>query len=198
MYQLSSARALHRQAIALWPAGEPWDSRSAQVAAAAASIAELGALPTSPGSQRGRNWVEALRQYEAFWWRSGHAPREKTRNAANLPHEERRMGEWARRQRRFEDRLCRYQVLRLDVSPAFAWDPHEEAWQVNLQACTRRLRTTGTLPYLNAADPDEFALARWLGRQLRQLKSGSLLSSRAEAITALLAGGRAGAGAPER
>ena len=97
------------------------------------------------------------------------------------------MGEWARYQRRFDEKLCRYQVIRLDVSPAFVWDPQEHLWQQNFAACVAHFRMTGRMPFLNGSDQSEFACARWLGRQLRQMQTGSLQASRATQIAELLA-----------
>ncbi|AMB58021.1 hypothetical protein [Microterricola viridarii] len=96
------------------------------------------------------------------------------------------MAEWARYQRRFSDSLCRYQQIRLDLSPVFRWDPHEAAWQMRLHECKLHRVRTGKLPRLNQDDPHEFALARWFGRQLRQMQNGTLHRSRAIALTRLL------------
>lgn len=105
---------------------------------------------------------------------------------ATLTDEERNLGEWARYQRRFEDRLNAYQRARLDVSPAFDWDPLEHIWNERFAACVAFFEKTGTLPRLNAADTAEFTLARWLGRQLHRLKTGRLEQKRADALHRLL------------
>ncbi|WP_134562286.1 helicase associated domain-containing protein [Cryobacterium glucosi] len=105
---------------------------------------------------------------------------------ATLPDDERHQGEWARYQRRFEEKLCLYQTIRLDISPAFEWDPHEHAWQTNFAACIQHVQTYGKLPHLNGADKVEFALARWLGRQLRQQQRGAQPAGRAAQLATLL------------
>lgn len=181
----SSHEFLSARAAALWRLEDDLDPRSASYAEAD----QAGAGTDDPGrlrSSRAMNWVRALGAYEDFWRETGRTPRENTRNRASLPAAERRLGEWARYQRRFEDGLSRYQEIRLDISPAFAWDPHHQSWQQNFDSCTRHVSETGQLPYLNAADPSEFALARWLGRQLRQLQTGTLLPDRADKLPELL------------
>jgi hypothetical protein len=150
-------------------------------------VAREGVPLHEVSSRRAANWAAALYRYEEFWRLNGHSPRENTRNRSSLPPEERRMGEWARHQRRFDDRLSSFQKIRLDISPAFEWDPLESVWQAHLAECGQHVRTTGRLPYLNAADPAEFALGRWLGRQFRQLQTRTLPDSRAAQLTVLLA-----------
>ncbi|WBM79880.1 hypothetical protein KIV56_17190 [Cryobacterium breve] len=142
--------------------------------------------PRRGGSKRADNWEAALHRYEEFARTHGHTPRENTRDRASLPGVERRLGEWARYQRRYADTLTSFQKIRLDVSPAFNWDPLDSVWQARLADCVRHVRDTGRLPYLNGADPAEFALARWLGRQLRQLQTGTLRTDRAVRLTELL------------
>jgi len=92
--------------------------------------ARVASRPSS--AKRPASWVTALYGYEVYWRENGRSPRERTRNLATLPAEKRRRGEWARYQRRFEDKLCRYPILRLDVSLAFEWDPHNHTWQESL------------------------------------------------------------------
>jgi hypothetical protein len=140
-------------------------------------------------ARRVTRWLRALHRYEDFARDHSRTARENTRNRATLPPAERRLGEWARYQRRFEDALNSYQRIRLDVSPAFVWDIHDNAWRLNLEACAEHLYTTGNLPTLNGADPVEFRLARWLGRQLRQLQTGTLAPQRVLPLRALLGRG---------
>ena len=138
-----------------------------------------------PG-KRARNWAETIHRHEDFWRLHGRSPRENTRNRSALPSSERHAGEWARRQRRYERNLTRYQAIRLDISPSFRWDPHEEAWQSRLDECIQHRIATGRIPYLNLADAAEFGLARWLGRQMRLLQYGSQPASRAARLKAFL------------
>jgi hypothetical protein len=177
---------LQTRALKLWNAESVQDARSANYAAAeeraAAGTTELGS--TSKSATR---WMAALFIYENFWSEHQRTPRENTRNRSLLPAVERRLGEWGRYQRRFEEKLCRYQVIRLDLSPAFAWDPQDHVWQGNFDACTHHYRATGRLPFLNGSDLIEFALARWLGRQLRQMQDGVLEKSRAVQLAVILA-----------
>jgi hypothetical protein len=182
----AAAKELAARAIGLWPSEWEWDRQSTLYRDADLQQAGDAEVSTRAGNKRPHNWVAALRRYELFRMQHLRNPREKTRNAATLPDEERRLGEWARYQRRFDDNLCRYQLLRLDVSPAFAWDPQEESWQRNLLACARHRRVTGVLPRLNSADPLELSLARWLNRQLRRQQTGTLPPSRAKRLDALL------------
>ena len=138
-----------------------------------------------PG-RRHQNWVVKLHAYETFTSGTGWRPRENTRNRTSLPPAERRMGEWARYQRRLEDELCSFQKTRLDVSPAFEWDPQQASWDARSYECIRHALTAGQLPLLNSADLGEFANARWLGRQIRQLQLGTLLPGRAARLNELL------------
>ncbi|TFD37769.1 hypothetical protein E3T40_04045 [Cryobacterium sp. TMT1-19] len=178
---------LHDKARGLWTlAGDRGDS-SALYERADGRVAREGIPLHDVISRRAANWAEALYRYEHFWRVNGRSPRENTRDRSSLPPEERRMGEWARHQRRFDDRLSSYQKVRLDVSPAYEWDPLESVWQAHLAECEQHGRTTGRLPRLHAADPAEFALARWLGRQLRQLQQRTLPDSRATQVEGLLA-----------
>lgn len=140
--------------------------------------------------RRTSNWALRLHSYEQFWNERGRTPRERTRDITTLPNEERRLGEWAARQRRFEHGLTTYQRVRLDVSPAFDWDPWDAQWQRNLTACGDLLSRSGRLPALSAESRSEHALARWLGRQLRANQSRRLAPSRQKALAELLARSR--------
>ena len=187
MREPNTPRALQRAADEAWRILSDQDrDRSTRYAQADDRAASGDALPISGRARRAENWVAALYRYEAFWRTHAHAPRENTRDRKALPAGERRMGEWARYQRRLEDRLCLYQRIRLDLSPAFVWDPHEAAWQANWDACTRHFAVTGVLPRLNSNDQIEFALARWLARQLRHYQTGTLPKPRRALMATLL------------
>ena len=186
MHDEHTPASLCLQAFALWQAEDPADGSLAYWTADndTSNGVEINARSSSGWAKK---WVVKLHRYEDFWRSEGRSPRENTRDLSTLPGAERRLGQWGRYQRRFEENLCRYQEIRLDISPAFRWDPLEEAWQARLDACSKHRDTTGRLPYLNSSDPVEFALARWLGRQLRQLQRGTQPSTRAERLTAFLA-----------
>lgn len=47
--------------------------------------------------------------------------------------------------------------------PGCTWDPHEERWQANWDACPRHFAVTGMLTRLNSGDQTEFALASYEG-----------------------------------
>jgi hypothetical protein len=173
---------LHVRADALWRRAGAEDSAAERYARAAWLI--LHGRPVS--HRRAANWVSTLHRYEDHWREAGRAPRENTRAKSTLPDDERNLGEWARYQRRFEDRLNAYQRARLDVSPAFDWDPLEHIWHQRFDACVVFLEQTGALPRLNAEDTAEFALARWLGRQLHRLQTGRLDKKRTDALHRLL------------
>ncbi|MBC7597308.1 MAG: helicase associated domain-containing protein [Kineosporiaceae bacterium] len=181
---------LYRRAIASWPPAEHWDNASLLVRRIEAHHLTGTAPPPIPGRRLATTWVRSLHRHEQFWRDHLQPPRERTRNLSTLPQSERLLGEWARRQRRTEHRLSRYQILRLEVSPSFAWDPRERAWINNYDACHRHLRKTGTLPYLAGASPEQFALARWLGRQLHALKDGTLPPDRAALLQGLITDSR--------
>lgn len=156
------------------------------LAGAIYSLTEAAILDGSNAHHRAAEWVRSLHRYELFWRERGRAPREKTSARATLDADERHLGEWARYQRRHQHRLNSYQRARLEVSPAFEWDPREAEWRRTFDAIRNHACTYGELPRLNRDDPTEFALARWLGRQLRLLQRGALTDSRAQLIHELL------------
>ncbi len=173
---------LHNLAKARWLASEPNDPQAARYAAAMEAILiNEGQIPARP-----RVWIEALLGYEHWTAAEHRPPRENTRARETLSDHERHLGEWARYQRRFEERLNAYQRARLDLSPAFSWDIRASAWQQSFQACLAHRARTGELPRLNGADRQEFDLARWLGRQLRDLQLGRLEERRADRLRELL------------
>ena len=173
---------LHARALAAWRSHDPGDTAAARYANTEARM-----LTGQPAQhKRAERWVTALHRYEQFWRSGGRRPRENTRAQATLPATERRMGEWARYQRRFENKLNAHQRARLDVSPAFTWHPWGTTWQANLAACLDFIERTGRPPRLSHSDDHEFALARWLGRQLHRLQRGQLPSDRVAALNALL------------
>lgn len=177
-----TADDLHASADALRQSTDPNDCGAKAYAAAASAM--LNGQPVT--FRRAANWLSALQRYEDHWRRHGHAPRENTRARHTLTAEERRLGEWGRYQRRFEEQLNAYQRARLDVSPAFEWDPLGRLWRKSFAACVRFLNERGTLPRLNSSDLIEFRLARWLGRQLRRLQSGALDQTHAQDLNRLL------------
>ncbi len=174
----------HRIADAAWfsLAGEI-DSRSSDFYGA--ELQATGST-TVRHSLRASNWVRRLHEFELFWARSGRHPRENTRDRSVIPAVERRSGEWARYQRRFEVELCAYQRARLDLSPAFEWDPLDSAWERNLHNCETYFVKLGRLPILTTADRDEFRAARWLGRQLEARRIGGMTADRAGSIDRLM------------
>lgn len=137
------------------------------------------ARSSSTISKRAINWTSKLYRYELFTAENGRTPRENTRNRASLPADERRLGEWAGYQRRMQDRLNKFQWIRLDLSTAFEWEPHDTHWQVRSAEYRAHLDSTGRQPFFNSEDPREFRLARWVARQLYLLRSGNLGAERA-------------------
>jgi len=186
MHNLPSPANLHAMAVALWERQHDRDPRSELYAAADATTPTEGVSDGGSGTQRATNWAAALARYEDFWRSTGNTARENTRDRTTLPATERRLGEWARYQRRFEETLCQFQRIRLDLSPAFAWDPWGARWEDNYRDCVGFVDRNGTLPLLTRHDTEQFGLARWLNRQLRLLKTGSLYEDRADLITRLL------------
>lgn len=173
---------LHTQANALWRSTNPVDPAADRFA----QTVELVLAGQTGVPRRVVSWVRTLHRYEDHWDENGRSPRENTRARDTLPAEERRLGEWARYQRRFEDQLNGYQHARLDVSPAFEWDPLETLWQARFLACQTFVRINRRLPRLHADDHAEFVLARWLGRQLYRLQRGRLEQARADELHRLL------------
>jgi hypothetical protein len=136
--------------------------------------------------RRPMNWVATLHRFEAFTRAEGRTPRENSRVRGSIPGLERRLGEWARYQRRFEDGLCAYQRARLDVSPHFVWDIGDAAWKKRYDSCVTFRVLHARLPLLTNRDDYEFALARWLGRQLKARQRDTLSPERSARIDRLL------------
>ena len=186
MHEYPTPAQLYQRAMKLWPAGLEWDTRSLLLRSIEAElVAGVAGLQLKQG-RRAANWISALHRHEQFWRGRERAPREKTRNPATLPDEERWLGEWGRYQRRNKKLMVPFQMIRLDVSPSFSWDPQESAWIANCDACMRHKRMNGSLPRLSSTDRDEFVLARWLGRQLGQLQSGTIPKGRVVLLRSLL------------
>ncbi len=152
--------------------------------------AELSVLGGGSPSPRAANWVRRLHEYEMHWVAVSRPPRENTRARSTLPDGERRLGEWARYQRRFRDNLSAYQVARLTVSPGFDWDPLEALWLRRVTACEEHLARTHELPRLRQDDPTEFQLARWLARELNAMRHRTLPTDRAARLDDLLRAAR--------
>lgn len=173
---------LHAHADALWRSTHHSDPAAERYAYAAARL-----LTGRTSSQRrATNWISVLHSYEDHWRLVGQSPREKTRAMASLSAEERNLGEWARYQRRFEDQLNAYQRARLDVSPAFEWDPLEALWRARFIECLSFVQANRRLPRLHADERVEFVLARWLGRQMQRLQTGRLDQKRTDELQGLL------------
>lgn len=182
------AKDLHERAATCWRASKPTDTESERDEAAGQAAAFDAPIAWDGPTSRAMNWARSLDAYETFWRTSlpRHAPRENTRNPSSLSQAERNGGEWARYQRRFQDRLSAFQTIRLTVSPAFQWDPVEAAWMKHLGQCRLHYVTHRRLPLLNGANPEEFALARWLNRQLRQMQMGTQPPVRSALLAELL------------
>ncbi|TQO18860.1 hypothetical protein FB472_0387 [Rhodoglobus vestalii] len=168
---------IHKRAASEYDLGER-DPQGASFLEAERVFLALSDRPSIGASQRALNWTSKLYRYELFAAESGRTPREHTRNRATLPAEERRLGEWGGYQRRMQDRLTRFQWIRLDFSSAFEWDPNDSKWQVRLDEYRAHLESTGRQPFHNSGDPHEFRVARWVARQLYSMRSGTLPAER--------------------
>lgn len=173
---------LHTAAVQRWNDTNP-TARTGDALISAEAELIAGHAVTEP---RPRKWVLALYRYELLWRSTGRTPRENTRARGTLTAEERRLADWARYQRRTEQDLTTYQLIRLDASPAFRWDPRGEHWQSRLNACITFHGVEGRLPMLSSSSPDEFALARWMGRQMRRRQQHELSPEQAAALDALM------------
>jgi hypothetical protein len=187
---------LYRSATEQWKRAEETSARSLAMNLAEFSAVQLNEETSVPTSRLATKWVRALLYYEQFWRVNGRAPRENSRSRDSVPVDERRRGEWARYQRRFVESLSPYQQVRLDVSPAFEWDPLDAQWRNQLNACVLFVIGQNRLPTLNSRDPEEFRAARWLARQLRASHRRTLAPDRAAALTDLLRRAQEGGEAP--
>ena len=183
---LTHAQQIHTAAVGLWHAEHPDDLFSDRDVQASYSIAFTHPPGTGTTPRRALAWAQRLRSYEDFCREAERTPRENTRNRASLPAEERRLAEWARYQRRFESHLSDFQRVRLDLSPAFEWDPVGSAWARRFAECSIQINELHRLPYLNSADTQEFGLARWLNRQLRRQLTGTLSPHQSAALAELI------------
>lgn len=179
----TNRRTLYLHASTLWGSTADTDPRSARYETAEERLSRNVDWPIPARQLR---WFNRLHLYELFWQEQGRTARENTRDRVSLPDDERRLGEWARYQRRNRADLCIYQSIRLDASPAFEWDPQTAAWNRNLKSCLRFLARTGGIPILDGDDPEQFALARWLGRQVELRRLGLLPKDRSAGLDALL------------
>ena len=174
---------LHHHALNLL--GAHADAALALDILAGGTVAGGKPSPDTHGEKLAYRWARELLAFENFVTEHGRTPRESA-YAGTIPRFERRLAGWARYQRRFPGRLSRFQFLRLEVSPAFRWDPQEATWFDTLVECNQFLVGAGSLPRLHQANPTEKRLARWLNRQLRYQRSGTLPPTRAAAIDLLL------------
>ncbi|WP_354576848.1 hypothetical protein [Frigoribacterium sp. UYMn621] len=179
---------LHEKAARRWREAQRADTESERDEEAGRAVAFEVPIVWEGPTSRAMNWARALEAYEMFWRtsRPRRAPRENSRNRSSLPRAEGRLGEWARYQRRFQDRLSEFQRIRLTASPAFHWDPVEAAWMTHLELCRLHYVIHRRLPLLNGDNAEEFALARWLNRQLRQLQMGTQPPARASFLAEVL------------
>ncbi len=152
----STPAELHAEAERLRQAEMPGDPVADRFAAAVTLVLD----GQDVAQRRTANWISSLHAYEDHWRDLGRAPRENTRARETLTDEERHLGEWARYQRRFEGGLNAYQRARLDVSPAFEWDPLDRVWNERFEACERFVTAHRKLPRLHAADRTEGTAAR--------------------------------------
>ena len=182
------AKELHERAATCWRVSTHTDTESERDDAAGWAVAFNAPIAWDGSTSLAMNWARSLDAYETFWRTSlpRHAPRENTRISSSLSQAERNGGEWARYQRRFHNRLSEFQKIRLNLSPAFQWDPVEAAWMVHLDECRLHYAAVQRLPFLNGSDPVELHLARWLNYQLRQKRSGQLAPARAAALERFL------------
>jgi hypothetical protein len=176
---------LHERAVSEYELGAR-DAQGTSFLEAERAFLAQSDRPSNGISKRAINWTNKLYRYELFATEFDRTPREHTRNRATLPPDERRLGEWAAYQRRTQDRLARFQWIRLDLSTAFEWDPNDSKWQVRLREYRAHLESTGRQPLHNTDDPTEFRLARWLARQLHLLRLASLHPDRAIQIESLI------------
>jgi len=178
---------LHHHALNLLGAqcGAHADAALALDTLAGETVADGKPSPDTHGERLAYRWARELLAFENFVTEHGRTPRESA-YAGTISRLERRLAGWARYQRRFPGRLSRFQFLRLEVSPSFRWDPQEAMWFDTLAECNQFLGATARLPRLHQANPTEKRLARWLSRQLRYRRSGTLSQTRAAAIDLLL------------
>jgi hypothetical protein len=182
----TTPKQLHEKALDLWKASGDLNPESELYAAADAEIATASDPKTITSNGHPQDWALTLLRYEEFWRSARFAPRENTRNRETLPVSEARLGYWARYQRRFRENLTRFQEIRLDVSPAFVWDPWGEVWEENYRTCADIVDRTGKLPWLSGTDQDLFDSARWLNRQLLLMKNSLLDRDRERRVVDLL------------
>lgn len=157
----------------------PSDAKTSGFARAEAALLDKSAA--SAGA-RELKWVRNLWAYELFFQQHGRAPRERTRQMITLPPDERRLGEWASRQRRHRGGLDRYQEARLTASRAFQWDMQSTRWLEQAAVVWNVVTVRRRFPRTSSTSQWEAAAARWWARQLRAALSQQLTSDRAELV----------------
>ena len=136
-------------------------------------------------ASRAARWVTHLAAYESFCEREGRAPRRTVGGGAALVCE-RRLADWARRQRKGELALTRFQHLRLGAIASFAWEPLTAAWALSRSEVVTLARTIGRMPRRRAEDPREREAAYWLARQRQALTMETTPHSRRRDVRLLL------------
>src|SRR5690554_6361532 len=101
----NDARRRYREAHERFHAQNPSDERSELYLRADQYLSGSDSAPVAALSKSAGRWVRTLHRYEDFWQEHGRCPRENTRDRASLSGSERRLGEWARYQRRFDHAL---------------------------------------------------------------------------------------------
>ena len=172
MHDLDSLIAHYTDGLPAKPT--PDDIRSARYAAVEAALL-AGVVPTER-SIHIVTWVNRARELHSFVNVQGRHPRENNRAAGGaIPQSERALHEWVRDQRRPNThKRSTYQRLRLQLIPGFSWDPHKDAWQVQLKRYRAFVELHRRAPRARSADPAERALADWAARQRRLHRSKRL------------------------
>ena len=131
-------------------------------------------------SRRIRVWLERCVAVESFVLEANRYPTEAAADPA-----ERLLGTWLRYQRRARHTLSDYQRGRLELLPAWSWNPRSDTWHDQLHDYEDFVRQNGRAPRRGSADRRESTLAVWMMNQRTNSRRGTQSSYR-EALLAQL------------
>jgi hypothetical protein len=133
-------------------------------------------------------WVKNLRDTADFVGEFGRMARENNRLPVPLiSARERTLADWVRYQRRpaTRDRLCTYQVMRLETVPGFSWSPHDDLWTRSYDDYLQFVLDRRRSPSSRSVDVRERQLAIWASKQRYHHRRDALSEERAGLLNEL-------------
>ena len=132
-------------------------------------------------------WIVNVRDAEDFVTEFERLPRENNRLPVGvISQRERVLADFLRYQRRAatRERLCSYQVGRLETLAGFSWSPQDDLWQHNYVSY-RQFVAEGRSPSSRSQDEHERRLAIWGSKQRFRRRRGDLSEERIALLDSL-------------